>query len=107
MKTWIWALALSGLVGLAGCEQTVEDEMQDVQDARQEAAEDIQEEQQDVEQARQDAAETIQEEQQDVDQAVQEGEANVIEEQQDVDQAELDEAQDRDLQLNDTTPATP
>ena len=59
-----------------GCEESVQDEQQDVQDARIEAEKDVMEEKQDV------------------NEAVREGQQNIEEEKADLREAELDKAQD-------------
>jgi hypothetical protein len=60
------AVVLAALPFGVGCEQSVQDAKEDVQDAQIEAQHDVQEEKQDVEQAKVEGAQDVQEEQQDV-----------------------------------------
>lgn len=52
-----------------GCEQSVKDAREDVQDAKMEAQHDVQEEKQDVDEAAVEGQQQVQEEQQDLDEA--------------------------------------
>jgi hypothetical protein len=66
------AVVLAALPFGVGCEQSVKDARDDVQDAKMEAQQDVQEEKQDVDEAALEGQQNVQEEQQDLDEAKQE-----------------------------------
>lgn len=73
MTRFALLLMVLGVFAFAlGCEQSVQEERQDVQEAQQEAGEDVAEERQETQEAAREGAMEVQEEKQDVQEAQQE-----------------------------------
>jgi hypothetical protein len=93
MKKLIFALAIAGaLPWIAACDQTMEQEAQDVREAHQDAVENVAEEQKDVEDAAREGAKNVVEEQRDVEDAAREGTKAITDEQRELEDAARREA---------------
>jgi hypothetical protein len=95
MRKLLYALAIAGLVPLAACEKSLEEEAKDVREAEREAAVDINKEQQDVDEAAKDAAQNIKDEQRDVQDAAKDAERAITEEERELEDAKKREAEKR------------
>ena len=108
MRRLLYALTVAGCVPLfAACEQTVQQEAQDVKDAHDAAARNVAEEAKDVEGAAIEGAKDVVKEQREVEDAAREGTKNIIEEKRELEDAKVREA-DRDATAPpSTTPPNP
>jgi 3-isopropylmalate dehydratase small subunit len=86
---------VAGLVPLAACEKTIEQEAQDVREAEREGQVDVATEQQDVREAARDAAENIKDEQRDVQDAAKDADRAITEEERELEDAKRREAEKR------------
>jgi hypothetical protein len=93
MKSLTCSIALLGLFAFLGCEESLQEKRENVQDQKQEAAEEIGAEQRDVQQERQEAAEDNAETSREAAEDIDEEQRDVAEEQREGAE-EIDEAED-------------
>lgn len=107
MRRLFYAFALAGCLPLfAACEQTVQQEAQDVKDAQDAAARKVAEEAKDVEGAAIEGAKDVVKEQRDVEDAAREGTKDIVEEKRELEDAKIRDAE-RDATPPSTTPPNP
>jgi len=105
MKNFLYATLMLGItIFAAGCEKSVQEEQQDVNEAKQDAAENVQEEAQDVDEAKRDAADNIAGEEKDVNEAAREGAADVTEEEQEAADKAIEEKRENEIKNDLDTP---